>query len=86
MHVPLLLVFDDSLHNRWKVDTLDGALLQMDAENYGWSSAVPCSQSMRMSFTSPTQAVILRADEPISIPDANILLLSLRPLQRTYGF
>ena len=78
---PLLVVYDDSLHNRWSVTAAGGAAYRFDAPR---ENALPCSRALRLLLNSSRQGMVLRADEPIVTaagtelaPTASRLLLSL---------
>ena len=78
---PLLVVFDDSLHNRWAAAP-EGVQPEFDAAvdigRLSMSQRVPCGQSIRATFKQGDQPLMLRASEPVVISNATApLLLSL---------
>ena len=78
---PLLVVFDDSLHNRWAAAP-EGVQPKFDAAvdigRLSMSQRVPCGQSIRTTFKQGGQPLMLRASEPVVISNATApLLLSL---------
>lgn len=78
---PLLVIFDDSLHNRWAAAP-EGVQPEFDAAvdigRLSMSQRVPCGQSIRASFKRRDQPLMLRASDPVVISNATApLLLSL---------
>ena len=78
---PLLVIFDDSLHNRWSVPPeglqpeFDDA---MDVGRLRGGHRVPCGKSIRATFKQSVQMLMLRASEPMVVSNATApLLLSL---------
>ena len=78
---PLLVIFDDSLHNRWSVPPeglqpeFDDA---MDVGRLRGGHRVPCGKSISATFKQSAQMLMLRASEPMIISNATApLLLSL---------
>ena len=78
---PLLVIFDDSLHNRWSVPPeglqpeFDDA---MDVGRLRGGHRVPCGKSIRATFKQSAQMLMLRASEPMIVSNATApLLLSL---------
>eukprot|EP00964_Phaeocystis_antarctica_P145263 scaffold111285_cov69-Phaeocystis_antarctica.AAC.4 len=78
---PLLVIFDDSLHNRWSVPPeglqpeFDDA---MDVGRLRGGHRVPCGKSIRATFKQSAQMLMLRASEPMTVSNATApLLLSL---------
>ena len=78
---PLLVLFDDSLHNRWAAapeglqPEFDSAI---DVGRLRGGHHVPCGQSIRATFKQPGQALMLRASDPMVVSNVTApLLLSL---------
>jgi len=78
---PLLVIFDDSLHNRWSVPPeglqpeFDDA---MDVGRLRGGHRVPCGKSIRATFKHSVHMLMLRASEPMVVSNATApLLLSL---------
>ena len=78
---PLLVIFDDSLHNRWSVPPeglqpeFDDA---MDVGRLRGGHRVPCGKSISATFKQSAQMLMLRASEPMIVSNATApLLLSL---------
>ncbi len=78
---PLLVIFDDSLHNRWSVPP-EGLQPEfddtMDVGRLRGGHRVPCGKSISATFNKSAQMLMLRASEPMAVSNATApLLLSL---------
>ena len=80
---PLLVIFDDSLHNRWSA-VPEGVLPEYDASvdigRLRTSQRVPCGQSIHANFTQADKPLVLRASQPVVISNATA------PLQLALAF
>ena len=88
---PLLVIFDDSLHNHWSHEKLDfqsggrswsHVPLELDAAvdvgRLRGGQRVPCGQSIRATFKQSASMLTLRASTPMAVANATApLLLSL---------
>ena len=76
---PLLQLYDDSLHNRWRATGIGDVAIELDSPD-GNSQirgrAVPCSQSMQVAFNMSHQMLALRTEEAVQYPSATSLLLT----------
>ena len=77
----LLVIFDDSLHNRWSVPP-EGLQPEfddtMDVGRLRGGHRVPCGKSISATFNKSAQMLMLRASEPMAVSNATApLLLSL---------
>ena len=68
---PLLVIFDDSLHNRWQ--DASTATANFSARQ---RAPIPCGASVRVEFGSNRHAFTLRTDEPVVLSNSVPLLLS----------
>ena len=78
---PLLLVYDDSLHNRWTAESTNGAAFTLNSrEDVGRlpnGDPVPCGRSLAADFTHGEQSLTLRTSEAVIVPNGTSLLLSV---------
>ena len=90
---PLLVIFDDSLHNRWhheKLQFVHGGLSwspvpfeQDDAVDYGrlrGGQRVPCGKSIRATFRQSASMLTLKASAAMAVANATV------PLQLSLAF
>lgn len=90
---PLLVIYDDNLHNRWshqKVQFTEGGVSwsmvpfeQDDAVDVGrlrGGQRVPCAKSIRATFRHSAQVLMLRASKPMVVANATV------PLQLSLAF
>ena len=78
---PLLLIYDDSLHNRWSAEARGGAVLSLNStEDIGRlpnGNRVPCGRSAIADFSDTAQSISLQPSEPVLVPNGTSLMLSL---------
>lgn len=76
---PLLVIYDDSLHNRWQL-LGNGPLTDLNAPRDAgrlWDGgSVPCGRSIRATFNTSRQALTLQSEEPVVLADSLPLILS----------
>ena len=90
---PLLVIYDDNLHNRWihqKAQLTEGGMSwnmvpfeQDDAVDVGrlrGGQRVPCAKSIRATFRQSAQVLMLRASKPMVVTNATV------PLQLSLAF
>ena len=77
--LPLLLIYDDSLHNRWTTAVTGGAQVHLDSlEDRGLlagGSHVPCGRAISVTFNATTQQVALHTDDPVVASGASSSLV-----------
>lgn len=77
--LPLLVIYDDSLQNRWRVAE-GGASTELeaprDAGRLRGGQAVPCGRSIRTIFNRTSHLFALKSDEPVVLAHSLPLLLS----------
>ena len=80
-HFPVLLIYDDSLHNRWQAEGRGDASFALDShEDFGRLSrgrSVPCGRSSFVVFNSTAQSLAMHSSpDAVMISNASSMLLS----------
>ena len=75
---PQLVLFDDSLHNRWRDASTNGLVVDFRASADGApptpnarDGGVPCGRTIRATFGTQSQELVLAADDPIVVPSGS---------------
>jgi len=77
--LPLLVIYDDSLHNRWELlggDSVVNLDAPSDAGRLRGGETVPCGRSISATFNGSRQVFTLQSDEPVVLTESLPLVLS----------
>ena len=87
--LPLLVIYEDSLHNRWFANAHDGCTFRADGpedvSRLHNGQRVPCGHSMQVQFNAGRgHSLLLHSDDPVMVSNSTVPLMisfafALRP-------